>query len=217
MRDVVCIYTGPGAVGSFDKIAVYTGQFSSCSPVLMFNEKAHDGGLYHLPGKNGDTQKLKNDEWHNLKAMLYLVKPTVVMPFPCGDYALRQGFIAGTDYDVSLKITDADMEEAQDDWDAAKIKAFDRVYQGDQRELGLMFAKTKAAKTIGCAVELQPINFRGIQVTANSEGHIELRDHLETGPGGKTYDLKKGKFTPKELCAIMNPDINYSLWQSATV
>jgi hypothetical protein len=50
MRDVVCIYTGQGAVGSFKQLAIFTGQFSSCSPVLMYNENNGRGGLYHLPG-----------------------------------------------------------------------------------------------------------------------------------------------------------------------
>ena len=61
MRDVVCIYTGQGAAGDFGKIAIYTGQFSTCSPVVMFNQKTRKGGLYHLPGQNGDAQKLKDD------------------------------------------------------------------------------------------------------------------------------------------------------------
>ena len=39
MRHLVFIYTGRGAAGGFKHIATYTGQFSTCSPVVMSNEK----------------------------------------------------------------------------------------------------------------------------------------------------------------------------------
>jgi hypothetical protein len=211
MRDIVCIYTGQGAAGDFKKIAIYTGQFSSCSPVVMFNEKTCIGGLYHLPGKGGDATKLKNDQWGHLETLLHLVKPTKIHLFPCGDYSLRQSFIEGNGFGIAVRVTDEDYDDAGGDMDLAMGVAFDRVHKGDQRELNQMFAQAKAAETMAYSVELETQSYTGIQVTADDQGKLSVVGAM-TESGGTTYNLKKGHFPPKTLCAILNPNIDYSLW-----
>jgi hypothetical protein len=218
MRDVVCIYTGQGAAGDFKKIAIFTGQFSSCSPVVMFNEKTGRGGLYHLPGKAGDAKKLKNDEWDNLLALLALVKPDTIILFPSGDYANRQGFIEGTVKPPGLFVSDSDFVEAEEDEEKAMAIAFDRVYKGDLNALSNLFAQAKAAQIMSHNVQVQERaeSMRGIQVTASEEGKLEISGQAKS-LGGKVYDLKKKQFPPKELCAILNPNIEYHLWIGASI
>ncbi len=51
MPSVVCIYTGQGAAGGLSAgLAIYTGQFSSCSPVVLFNRNTGRGGCITCPG-----------------------------------------------------------------------------------------------------------------------------------------------------------------------
>jgi hypothetical protein len=97
----------------------------------------------------------------------------------------------------------------------AKAMAFDRINKGDQRELSQMFAQAKGAQTIAYSVELETQSYTGIQVTADEHGKLAT-GRAVNGSGGAIYDLKKGNFPPENLCAILNPNINYSLWYGAT-
>ena len=84
MKTVVCLYTGQGAVGNFDDFGFYTGQFSSCSPVVMYNQDTHVGGLYHLPGKCGNEVELQQEWSDNILKIAEKVNPTTVRLFPSG-------------------------------------------------------------------------------------------------------------------------------------
>jgi hypothetical protein len=215
MRDVVCIYTGQGAAGDLRQIAIYTGQFSSCSPVVMFNTATHGGGVYHLPGKRGDVSGLQQ-EWPNLQKLLDLVKPTKILLFPCGDYRRRQEIIEGGVSSGAPQPNDEDIIAAGGKYSAARQLAFDRVFAGDQRELSKMFANAKAFQNMSYNVQLLAEGRGGIQVTADDTGELRIFDSLTT-LGGRTYDLYRRQTPPEELCTILSPSsFNYSLWIPAT-
>ena len=109
MKTVVCLYTGQGAVGNFDSYGFYTGQFSSCSPVVMYNQETHVGGLYHLPGKNGDEVGLQQEWSNNILKIAEKVKPTTVKLFPSGNgSASSGGFVTGPPLQYADKYGDRD-------------------------------------------------------------------------------------------------------------
>jgi hypothetical protein len=80
----VAFYTGQAVVGNMKEFSFYTGQFSTCSPVVMYNEKTNEGGAFHLPGKSGSRAELLGDWETYIQPMLNLVQPTVVWVFLSG-------------------------------------------------------------------------------------------------------------------------------------
>jgi hypothetical protein len=219
MRDLICIYTGQGAAGDFKQIAIFTGQFSTCSPVVMFNTKDQRGGLYHLPGKSGNARHLKAHEWPNLKKLIHMVEPNQIVLFPAGSYHNRQGFL---DNDVSIMmntrvdVTDEDFEAAGGAPRRAKEIAFDRTYKGDQIALSKRFAQTKAVQAMSYNIEQRGRSYTGIQVTAGADGQLLIEPDIKS-LGGTTYDLAKGKPPPAKLCTIISPErFDYSLWYTAS-
>jgi hypothetical protein len=73
MRPVVKLYMEQGCAGNLGRVQLFSGQFSSCSPVIIFNEETKIGGLYHYAGGKMDEEKSAD-----LIQMLKFIKPTVV-------------------------------------------------------------------------------------------------------------------------------------------
>src|SRR6185503_5655286 len=81
----VAIYTGQAAIGNMNNFSFYTGQFSTCSPVVLHNAQTNVGALFHLPGKNGNRSKLLGEWQTYIQPIIELVQPTDVWIFPTGE------------------------------------------------------------------------------------------------------------------------------------
>jgi hypothetical protein len=64
-----------GVAAPLGKVHLYSGQFSTCSPIVMFNRATTVGGLYHFPG--GGTREHKEV----LQAMCNHIRPTHIFIF----------------------------------------------------------------------------------------------------------------------------------------
>ncbi|HXT14571.1 MAG TPA: hypothetical protein VN706_03000 [Gemmatimonadaceae bacterium] len=80
----VAFYTGQAVVGNMNNFSFYTGQFSTCSPVVLYNSQTNVGGMFHLPGKNGTRSELLVEWQSYIQPMIELIKPTDVWVFRSG-------------------------------------------------------------------------------------------------------------------------------------
>jgi hypothetical protein len=86
-KPLVNVYMGQAAVVYLTKYNLYSAQFSTCCPVVMFNHCTKRAGYYHMPGKTdlqgrGIIGKLSASDWETIEDMAIAVKPTKVWIFP---------------------------------------------------------------------------------------------------------------------------------------
>jgi len=89
------VYMTQGVVGDLGQTLLYSGQYSSCSPVVMFNRSTGMGGYFHFPGsglvlEDETTEIVKKA----LREMYECVSPTDVYvfeppPSPMKSYRVR--------------------------------------------------------------------------------------------------------------------------------
>lgn len=84
-KSVIEMKMGQGVVGNLKQVTLYSEDFSSCTPVIFYNQCTKIGGLYHFPAEmlSNRAQSELSPE-HNivkatLKSMLEEVKPTEII------------------------------------------------------------------------------------------------------------------------------------------
>jgi hypothetical protein len=75
-RPVAELYMGQGLVAHLGRIILYSKEFSSCSPIVMFNSHTQIGGLFHFPAKG--LQGSEPEQADNLRKMYEQVGPTEI-------------------------------------------------------------------------------------------------------------------------------------------
>lgn len=70
-RREIGLTMGQGVVANLGRYSLFSDQFSSCSPVVMFNEKTLVGGLFHYGAKSVI-------QYHELTSMYERIEPTVI-------------------------------------------------------------------------------------------------------------------------------------------
>ena len=53
-KTLVNVYMGQAAVVYLTDHNLYSAQFSTCCPLVMFNDSTKRAGYYHMPGKTGE-------------------------------------------------------------------------------------------------------------------------------------------------------------------
>lgn len=71
-RHTIKLTMGQGLVANLGQLILYSDEFSSCSPVVMYNQNTHMGGLFHFPAGSLEAQR------GNLTSMYNRVNPTHV-------------------------------------------------------------------------------------------------------------------------------------------
>jgi hypothetical protein len=71
-RVVIKCTMGQGVVGHLGRVVLVSDQFSSCSPIVMFNAQTGMGGLFHFAADNWKQQP------DALKVMFQSIRPTVI-------------------------------------------------------------------------------------------------------------------------------------------
>jgi hypothetical protein len=78
-RPVVALTMSQAVVANLKQLSFYSNYFSSCSPVVMYNEHSSIGGLFHFPGGGLDPElETKEDTERRLLQMYEDVRPTNV-------------------------------------------------------------------------------------------------------------------------------------------
>lgn len=77
VRRIVKLTMSQAVVADLRQLSFFSDNFSSCSPVAMFNAGTFRGGLFHFPG-SGLTSKSKEETKRRLKEMYDDVAPTQV-------------------------------------------------------------------------------------------------------------------------------------------
>ncbi|MDX1908776.1 MAG: hypothetical protein SF053_17195 [Bacteroidia bacterium] len=77
-RRVVKLTMNQAVVADLRQLSFYSDNFSSCSPVAMFNENTFDGGLFHFPGGglSSNNQQDIADTRRRMQQMYNDVQPT---------------------------------------------------------------------------------------------------------------------------------------------
>ncbi len=85
-KPLVNIYMGQAAVVDLTAYNLYSAQFSSCCPVVMFNNTNNKASYYHMPGKTvrgvSTIGNLSREDWQIIEWMAAAVNPTKVWIFP---------------------------------------------------------------------------------------------------------------------------------------
>lgn len=86
-KPVVCVYMGQAAVVFLTEYNLYSGQFSSCCPVILFNKDTNRAGYYHMPGKkdlqgHASIENFDPRDERIVDEMAEVVEPTNVWIFP---------------------------------------------------------------------------------------------------------------------------------------
>lgn len=71
-RPTAKLTMGQGLVANLGQVILYSDEFSTCSPIVMFNATNYQGGLFHFPA--GALSKQAG----NLKNMYQRAKPTMI-------------------------------------------------------------------------------------------------------------------------------------------
>ncbi len=96
-RRVVKLTMNQAVVADLRELSFHSDNFSSCSPVAMYNAGSHRGGLFHFPGGGlGGTST--EDTKRRLRQMYTDVNPT--------DVRLNSRFIAPTEWDPMGQTSD---------------------------------------------------------------------------------------------------------------
>jgi hypothetical protein len=85
LRPVVQLHMGQAAVGDLRTMQLFSEEFSTCSPIVMFNSATHMGALFHMP-----AGALKENEIV-LDAIRRVVDPTEIWVYPGRDFGLDHG------------------------------------------------------------------------------------------------------------------------------
>jgi hypothetical protein len=94
-RPVIALYMEQGVAGHLGQMILASQQFSTCSPMVMFNRNTKVGGLYHLPGGASQQYKKSNlpfetkpelnesyaPSMEDLKAMCKYIQPTDIIVY----------------------------------------------------------------------------------------------------------------------------------------
>ena len=68
------IHMDQGLVADLRNHELSSGQFSSCAPIVLYNDETHHGALYHL----GGCDELDELKISHLRLLKTIVRPTVV-------------------------------------------------------------------------------------------------------------------------------------------
>jgi hypothetical protein len=71
-RPVVKCTMGQGVTGYLDRVVLASDQFSTCSPIIMYNAKSRFAGLFHFAASGLEKQKV------SLRTLHDRVRPTVI-------------------------------------------------------------------------------------------------------------------------------------------
>jgi hypothetical protein len=85
-RPVVQLHMGQAAVGDLRTMQLFSEDFSTCSPIVMFNSATHMGALFHMPAGALQENEIV------LNAICSLVNPTEIWVYPGADFGLNHGF-----------------------------------------------------------------------------------------------------------------------------
>ena len=67
------IYMDQGIAADLRNYSLCSGQFSNCAPIVIYNERRHEGGLYHLAG----CKQLDQLKVGHINELITVVGPTV--------------------------------------------------------------------------------------------------------------------------------------------
>jgi len=74
---------GQGVIADLTRYSLYSDQFSSCSPVVMYNQESHKAGLFHFGAGSLGEQEAE------LKDMYRQIGPTLVGLNPRSEFSMR--------------------------------------------------------------------------------------------------------------------------------
>ena len=185
--DVIKFYTGQGVTCDLGSVGLYTGQFSSCSPIVLYNHGDGRGGMYHLPGGGGRDGDFK-EYWGTIEAMVEDVDPTWVGLFPTG-------------YGDPSMLASASLSLA------SRPRAEDIT--GDRDKLKIKFEALMASRGLYFIVEVHPEGRSGIFVRVGLGG-LEFASMFPDK--ANIVDVKTRRNNLPSGCTLYNPDIDYSDW-----
>lgn len=117
-RPRIMVAMGQGAVVHSDHYQLYSDSFSTCSPLIFYNEETKMIGLFHVPCPDIDRDVPQDpynfsliyddDTLQSIRDLMDIVKPTQVKLLP-GSH------LADTDSDSNMKSMEKRMECLQDD------------------------------------------------------------------------------------------------------
>lgn len=82
-RPVIHCTMGQGVIADLTRYSLYSDQFSSCSPVVMYNQASHKAGLFHFGAGSLGKQEAE------LKDMYRQIEPTLVGLSPRSELSMR--------------------------------------------------------------------------------------------------------------------------------
>jgi len=82
-RPVIHCTMGQGVIADLTRYSLYSDQFSSCSPVVMYNQESHKAGLFHFGAGSLGEQEAE------LKDMYRQIGPTLVGLNPRSEFSMR--------------------------------------------------------------------------------------------------------------------------------
>ncbi len=82
-RPVIHCTMGQGVIADLTRYSLYSDQFSSCSPVVMYNQGSHKAGLFHFGAGSLGKQEAE------LKDMYRQIEPTLVCLNPRSEFSMR--------------------------------------------------------------------------------------------------------------------------------
>jgi hypothetical protein len=172
--DLVCIYMSQAVVGPMNDFAFYSGDFSSCSPLFVYNRNTRWGGYYHVPGRqiSGDHE----DDRKVCEALVHTVKPTSAWVFHPGEYL--------------------DPDKKFDPFTASNL------VESDAGSLAAMLADVAVARATTFSVKETGKSWRSLLAYVREGKLLFDRDMDKAGPYGTVYCSKRGKLPPG--CGMKN-------------
>jgi hypothetical protein len=176
--DLACVYMSQVVVGPMDRYAFYSGQFSSCSPLFVFNKVTKWGGYYHLPGRHGEG--LEDSDKTICEALIHAVKPTTAYVFHPGEFK--------------------DPTKSYDPFTAAAM------HDSDADHMKALLSQIAAARSI--RLDVQATGASMISLLAYLQGGALrfTADANRAGPYGKVYCSKRGTRPPG--CGVKNWNVD---------
>jgi hypothetical protein len=80
-RIFVEVTMGQGASGDLKKFIFHSAQFSSCSPIAMYNEEDNTGGLFHYAAQNKDQQAKLLEMYEKIRPEYIAMAPNTATDF----------------------------------------------------------------------------------------------------------------------------------------
>lgn len=143
-RPIVHLKMGQGVVADLSQVKLVSDDFSSCSPLVLFNARTAIGALFHVPAGELTDPALSGQVKECLKGMYERVQPTEIHV----NYRGRNGGIID---EMKMVTTPRDDEEQENGigWkpDSKMIDAFFKQecgFEGECKEINPPDAKGKA-------------------------------------------------------------------------